>query len=111
MKVAQKRRGRQSEGQRLGAWGEQSGADVCCWMLFNPIPLLTVSYDNTRQEDLEGSSRLLLTLSDQMTLSLFSNLNCLQRRFLFQPLQPTRMFGCTIFTLSGLNSSSSGPSP
>lgn len=80
----------------------------------NHFPLFICSPESIRLEELQRSSRQFLTLSDQMTtrLALVSNLRCLQRRFLFQPLECwTVLTACTIFTLFSPNSPSCGLSP
>lgn len=80
----------------------------------NHFPLFICSLESIRLEELWRSSRQFLTLSDQMTtrLALVSNLRCLQRRFLFQPLECwTVLIACTVFTLFRPNSPSCGLSP
>lgn len=80
----------------------------------NHFPLFICSLESIRLEELRRSSRQFLTLSDQMStrLALVSNLRCLQRRFLFQPLECwTVLIACTIFTLFSPNSPSCGLSP
>ena len=77
----------------------------------NHIPLFICSLESIRLEELQRSSRKFLTLSDQMTTrpASVSNLRCLQRRFLFQPLECwTVLNACTIFTLFSPNSPSCG---
>lgn len=56
----------------------------------NHIPLFICSLESIRLEELQRSSRQFLTLSDQNDCcgpASVSNLRCLQRRLLFQPLE------------------------
>ena len=79
----------------------------------NHILLFICSLESLRLEELQRSSRQFLTLSDQMTArpASVSNLRCLQRRLLFQPLECwTALGACTIFTLFSPNSPSCGGS-